>query len=143
MLFGPVHVSVGKSSASWSGQCTDLWWNCKVISGHIMKDTKEVFVDTSEDTKLDFSPRKPIGKIIDNNFVYHQTNPLEKYISYTPWKVDKEKLIVSYSVTLHPFNKTSEVNFRFNKFCTEEQALLGALVVAEADHLKSSNLKGP
>ncbi|MGZ3790676.1 MAG: hypothetical protein ACXVCQ_19285 [Bacteriovorax sp.] len=141
IIFGPTHVSVGNNKASWSGNCKDLWWNCKNVSATLKKDTGDVFLDVYDDYKINWDTEKPIGKILNNQFTYNEKNPLEKYISYTPIAVNVDAHTVTYRVKIPLMSLNSEVLYHYNKTCTPSEALLGTLAVGVVEGIQNDSAK--
>lgn len=137
-MLGPLYTTAGNGKSSWRGNCKDLWWNCQNVNAYIEKESQDVYLTSSEDYKLNWDLKRPIDKIINNEFTYSNINPIEKYISTNPMIIDSKTQTVNYLVKLYPLNLDSKVTYHFNKMFSEVEALLGSLVVGASEVSDSS-----
>lgn len=146
VLFGPTAVDVGSNGAYWDGLCKNLWWDCKQVHARSEENRfgkKEVYLNVSSDyggISWD-QDNKALGIIAGNEFNYNKENPLYKYISFTPLKVNEKEKTVGYIADIHILGMQSEVTYNFNSHCSNEQALLGALAVSAVGTLKNQKDK--
>ncbi|MFZ3228603.1 MAG: hypothetical protein WA160_00235 [Pseudobdellovibrio sp.] len=139
ILLNPISASAGHGRASWTGECKNLWWDCQIASSFVNKNTGDVYLKIQADDKINWDQNKPIGKIRNNTFLYSQENPFKSLISQTPMISDATTQTVSFNLTLHPTNTTTTVVYQNNGKCSDEDALLGSLVVSAVEQLKSKN----
>ena len=136
-FFPPTAVQAWNRSASWSGHCRSLWWDCKNVTGRL-EDNGDISISNHEDYKLNWDkPDIIIGKLLNGEFTYNGENPLAKFISYSAMRADMQDLAVKYNV--HAFGMSNEVAIRFNKECTAEQAILGSLVLGAVERLQAES----